>query len=37
MACILLLACACRQVDAIKINDMKGFEDLHGRYAPAGE
>ena len=33
----LLLACVCFQAGAVEINDMKGFEDLYGRYAPAGD
>lgn len=36
-AWMLLLACTCMQAAAVEINDMKGFEDLHGRYAPAGD
>ena len=33
----LLLACAPMQARAVEINDMKGFEDLYGRYAPKGD
>ena len=33
----LLLACVWLQAGAVEINDMKGFEDLYGRYAPAGD
>ena len=33
----LLLACTWLQAGVVEINDMKGFEDLYGRYAPAGD
>lgn len=32
-----LLASACLPAQAVEINDMKDFTDLHGRYAPAGD
>lgn len=34
---LLLLACAPLQAQAVEIDGMKGFEDLYGRYAPAGD
>ncbi|MET0656311.1 MAG: hypothetical protein ABWY94_12135 [Pseudoxanthomonas sp.] len=37
IAALLLLACAPWQARAVEINDMKGFEDLYGRYAPKGD
>jgi hypothetical protein len=33
LACVLLA----RPVDAIPVNDLKGFDELYGRYAPAGD
>lgn len=37
IAYLSLLAGACLQAQAVEINDMKDFSDLHGRYAPAGD
>ena len=34
---LLLLACAPLQAQAVEIDGMKGFENLYGRYAPAGD
>lgn len=32
-----MLACAPLYASAVEIKDMKGFEDLYGRYAPGGD
>lgn len=37
IASLCLLAGVCLQAQAVEINDMKDFGDLHGRYAPAGD
>lgn len=37
IAYLSLLAGACLQAQAVELNDMKDFRDLHGRYAPAGD
>jgi hypothetical protein len=37
IAPFLLLGCASWQARAVEVNDMKGFEDLYGRYAPQGD
>jgi hypothetical protein len=37
IASLCLLAGTCLQAQAVEINDMKDFADLHGRYAPAGD
>ena len=33
MGCVLMAG----TVDAVEVNDLKGFDDLFGRYAPAGD
>lgn len=37
IAFLWLLASTCLPVQAVEINGMKDFADLHGRYAPAGD
>jgi hypothetical protein len=37
IASLSLLAGACLSAQAVELNDMKDFADLHGRYAPAGD
>lgn len=37
IAYLSFLTGSCLQAQAVEINDMKDFRDLHGRYAPSGD